>query len=110
MTWMKTSLRKKALVLFAAMALLILALALAACGSSGAGASSNNNDGNSNISTSSQQSTSNSGSSSSSGSSGNVQSADQQVQNAVQGVDGAHNDTGNADATATTENNTPPQP
>jgi hypothetical protein len=109
MTWMKTSLREKALVLFAAMALLILALSLAACGSSGAGASSNNNDGNSNISTS-QQSTSNSGSSSSSGSSGNIQSADQQVQNAIQGVDGAHNDTNNADATATTENNTPQQP
>ena len=90
MTWAK--MRQMAFVLLAA-ALLAMSLLFAACGSSATNA------GNSNI----QQTTTAS-------STGTAGSTDQQVQNAVQSIDGAQNDVNNADATATTENGSNPQP
>jgi hypothetical protein len=102
MTW--TNARRKALPLWIVLALLILSLALVACGSGASAGSA----GNSNISTHSGQPvpTSSAGGSNS----GSLQSINQQVQNAVQNIDGAQNDTSNADATATSENGAPQQP
>lgn len=101
------SVRRKALILCITLALLALSLTLVAC-ASGVQAG---NAGNSNISTNSGQSgPSASSTSGSSGASSSLQSINQQVQNAVQNIDGAQNDTGSADATATSENGAPQQP
>ncbi len=104
MSWTKTTLRRKALLLFAALALLTFSLVFAACGpGTKANGSNSNNAGNSNISTSQQQAASTPGSN-------GIQNADQQVQNAVQSVDNAGSDTNNADATATVQGDAPHQP
>ena len=105
MSWTKTTLRGKAFLLFAALALLTFSLVLAACDSGAKANGSSNNAGSSNISTSQQQAAS----TSTPGSNG-IQNADQQVQNAIQSVNNAGSDTNNADATATAQGDTPQQP
>lgn len=106
MSWTKTTLRGKALLLFAALALLTFSLVFAACGPGAkANGSNSNNAGNSNISTSQQQAAS-----TSTPGSGGIQNADQQVQSAIQSVNNAGNDTNNADATATVQGDAPQQP
>ncbi len=101
----KTRTFRRIVMLGALVALLALSLLLVACGSS-TGAS---NVGNSNISSNNGQTTSQT-TPTTSNSSGGIQDANQQVQNAIQSIDGAQNDTNNADATATSEGGAPQQP
>ncbi len=109
MNWMKTNMRRVTFVLFIA-GLLAMSLLFAACGASTGGntGSSVSNNGNTNITTGATQGASSSGSSSSS--STTTGNDNQQVQNAIQAIDGAQNDVNNADATATSENGSDPLP
>lgn len=91
---MQKNMRQQALILLA-MALLTVSLLLTGC-STQAGASNSG--------------TGNSGSSSVTTPGSDIQSINQQVQNGVQSIDGAQNDTDNADATSTTENGADQQP
>ena len=112
MTWMKTHLRRKALILLA-MTLLVVSFLFAACGSNGVGSSSSNTAGSSSTTGSSPVSTQSQGSSATATpgtTSSNLQSINNQIQTAVQGVDNSQNDVNNADATSTTENGSDPQP
>ena len=92
---MQKNIRRKVLILLA-MTLLTVSLLLTAC-SSTAGASNTG--------------ATNSGGSSTVATPGSdLQTINQQIQNGVQSIDGAQNNTDNADATAVTENGTDPQP
>ena len=97
MIWTKTMMLRKALALFAVMALLILSLTLAACGARA------NNAGSSNISTNgaTQQTTT-------TVPDNGIQGADQQVQTAVSAVDGAQNDVNNADSSSNNDDGQQP--
>ena len=108
MTWMKTHLRRNALILLV-MTLLVISFLFAACGSNIVGSSStagsSNTAGSSPVSTQGSSATATPGTTSS-----NLQSINNQIQTAVQGVDNSQNDVNNADATSTTENGSDPQP
>jgi hypothetical protein len=105
MNWLKTHMRRVTFVLLIT-GLLAMSLLFAACSTSGNSGSSASNDGNTNITTTATQSATRS-SGSGSTTTGN---ANQQVQNAIQAIDGAQNDVNNADATATSENGSDPLP
>lgn len=93
MIWTKTNLLRRALALFAVMALLVLSLTLVACGFRANGAAG------SNISTQ-QAATVTPG--------GGIQGADQQVQTAVSAIDGAQNDVNGADSSSDNDNGQQP--
>ena len=89
MTW--TNIRRTTLVLFV-LGLLAMSLLLAACGAHAS------HTGSSNATPNATSSTSTAG------------GVDQQVQNGIQSIDNAQQDVNNADATATTDSGTDPQP